>query len=136
MRTNTVRFILSMALLSGCAEITEELEVKIYGQGAGFTGTYTVDGASEESSFVCNGTTSDVYRYVETVTVTEKLEINIFPLATDDDDEDKDETDMTQLTCKIYDSASDLVFEESYSINSTAMKSFVYEIGDTISTDI
>ena len=43
-------------------------------------------------------TTSGVYRYIETVMVAEKLEINIFPLATDDDDDDKDETDMTQLT--------------------------------------
>ena len=135
MNYKSVFFVLGMTFLLACTEVSEDLEVKIYGQGAGYSGTYAVDDASEEYPFECTASTSDIYQHTETVTVTEQVVINIFPEASADEDDADDETDMTALTCRITNDAGEIVFEESYSISSTGMKSFVYKLGDELSTD-
>lgn len=124
--------LLGTLVFPSCTEDPVSLTVKIYGQGAGYTGTYTIDNSEDDISFKGSETTSNVFLYTTTVEIADQIVIDIFP---EPDEDDTDETDMTDLTCRIFNDSGSIVYETSYSISSALMKTFVYDLDDTVSTD-
>jgi hypothetical protein len=138
-----VRYTILLAVvclvLASCESSSTKIHFKLYGQGASFSGEYTVDDGDESSDFTAEESTTDVFVYrSDTVEVSSSVAIDVFPEATADTDDDDDETDMTSLTCKVFDSNGTLLYEDTYSITSTHMKTFTFNLDsatDSTSTD-
>jgi hypothetical protein len=127
----------AVLMLAACESSPTEIKFKLYGQGAGFSGEYSIDGG-DEVSFASTESSTDVYLYSETVKIKDSVIIDVFPDATDDATDDDDETDMTSITCKVSDSNGTLLYEDTYSITSTHMKTFTFNLdsaNDDTSTD-
>jgi hypothetical protein len=115
--------------LAACESSPTEIRFKLYGQGACFAGVYAIDDG-DEIAFTGAESTTDVYLYSETVDIEDSVVIDVFPESTDDTDDDGDETEMTSLTCKVFDSEGELLYDETYSITSTHMKTFTFNLDD------
>ena len=121
--------LVAAVVLSACDPQPVSLQLKLYGQGAGFTGQYTVDDGEDVTNFTASETTSGVYLYSTSLEAAEGVIVDVFP----EGDEDGD-TDMTDLTCRIFDEAGTVVYESSLSISSVLMKTFVFNISDMETT--
>ena len=123
----TIAFLLCLALgaVTACTTDPVSLKIKLYGQGANFTGRYALDDNEEEVDFSGSETTSGVYLYSTSVEAADRVIIDVFPEADDDG-----ETDMTDLTCRIYDADGNTVYENSIAISSTLMKTFEFDVED------
>ena len=119
----------ALAASLACTETATDLQLEIIAQGAGFSGQYTVDD-DEATDFEVSASTSDIYRFTESVSIVDSLVIDVFPSPTADGDDDSDATDMTGLTCRIKDVNGDTAYEESYTISTTMMKTFEFSVDD------
>ncbi|MCK9460063.1 MAG: hypothetical protein M0R80_10525 [Proteobacteria bacterium] len=123
----------AVLVFAGCESYPTEVTFKLYGQGASFSGIYAIDDG-DGVDFLGEESSTDVYLFSETVEIEDAITIDVFPDATADTDDD-DETDMTDLTCKVFDSDDELLYEKAYSITSTHMKTFVFSLDGTTTDD-
>jgi len=121
--------------LASCETAPTEIHFKLYSQGAGFSGEYNIDDSEDAFDFTSEESTSDVFVYrSSTMEIEDAITIDVFPTSAGDAD-DEDETDMSSLTCKIFDEDGETLYAETYTISSTHMKTFSFDLDDAEDTD-
>ena len=136
MKTRTaILMVFSLVLFAakpGCEIEPENVTIIVYGQGANFTGEYMLDGGSEASYFQGAESSSAVFKYSSMVGIEQSILVNIFPEPSDDADDDNNETDMTDVTLRVLDEDGDIVYESSYTVSSTLMKTFEFDLDEQV----
>lgn len=139
MKTQTIIImVLSLVLFaakSGCEIEPEEVTFIVYGQGGNFSGEYILDNQPEAHSFEGQETSSGVWKYIQVVAIEESILVNIFPNPTGDTDDDSAETDMSDVTFRVLDEDGEIVDESSYSVSSTLMKTFEFDLDEQVYDD-
>ena len=118
------------AMASTCEYEPEEVTFVVYGQGGNFSGEYILDNQAEAYYFQGEETSSGIFKYSQLVAIEESILVNIFPEPTDDADDDNDESDMSDVTFRVLDEDGDIVYETSYAIYSTLMKTFEFDLDE------
>ncbi len=114
-----------LIFLISCAETeTEEIKFKVVGYSGDFTGSYSIDGATNVSISSYSLGTSD-YIYEETVDVDDQLEIDASPKDASDDT-------MSSLEIKVYRDGS-LIKSVSDSSDPVEAISLIYTSGESAS---
>ena len=119
----------------GCEIEPEEVTFIVYGQGGNFSGEYILDNQLEAYYFEGAETSSGIFKYAQPVAIEESILINIFPKPTADADDDSDDTDMSDVTFRILDEDGEIIDESSYSVSSTLMKTFEFNLDSQIYDD-
>ena len=118
-------------LLSACDfSDTTNVTIALYGQGGNFSGEYTLDDDSVSTGFSGDESSSDIFKYHKDITIENKVTVDVYPQT----DDGADDPDLTDLTFRVFSEDGNIVYESSYAISSSLMKTFIYRVSDTQTT--